>query len=67
MSLSLVLKVHNIIIHNLCKYTKYINLRMYKFRTLFLFPYCTHLVAHYLHTQLYGPKIMQYQICSCKR
>jgi hypothetical protein len=36
MNLTLVLEVHNIIIHNLCRYIKYININMYKFRPLFL-------------------------------
>jgi len=36
MGLTLVLKVHNIIIYSLCKYIKYSNLNMYKFRPLFL-------------------------------
>jgi hypothetical protein len=35
-SLTSVLKVHNIIIHSLCRYIKYINLSMYKFKPLFL-------------------------------
>jgi hypothetical protein len=36
MGLILVLEVHNIIIHSLCKYIKYSNLSMYKFKPLFL-------------------------------
>jgi hypothetical protein len=30
-------------------------------------PCSTYIVARYLHAQPYGPKIIQYQICSCKR
>jgi hypothetical protein len=36
MGLTLILKVHNTIIYNLCRYIKYSNLNMYKFRPLFL-------------------------------
>jgi hypothetical protein len=36
MGLTLVLEAHNIIIHSLCKYIKYNNLSMYKFRLSFL-------------------------------
>jgi len=44
MGLTLVLEVNNIIIYNFCKYIKYNNLSMYKFKTLFL---CH--VSIYLH------------------
>jgi len=48
MGLTLVLKADNIIIHSLCKYIKYNNLSMYKFRPLFydMCPCCAHLNAH---------------------
>jgi hypothetical protein len=36
MGLTLVLEAHNIIIHNVCRYIKYNNLNMYKFRPSFL-------------------------------
>jgi hypothetical protein len=36
MGLTLILKVNIIIIDSLCKYIKYPNLTMYKFRSLFL-------------------------------
>jgi hypothetical protein len=36
MGLTLILKAHNIIIHSLCRYIKYNNLSMYKFRPFFL-------------------------------
>jgi hypothetical protein len=36
MGLTLVLEVHNTIIYSLCKYIKYNNLGMYKFKSLFL-------------------------------
>jgi hypothetical protein len=32
MGLTLVLKAHNIIIHSLCRYIKYNNLNVYKFK-----------------------------------
>jgi hypothetical protein len=69
MGLTLVLEVHNIIIHSLCKYIMYNNLNMYKLGHYFYdtCPCCTHLVARRLHTQSYGPKIIQYQICSYKQ
>ncbi len=52
MGLTLVLKVHNTIIYNLCRYIKYNNLSMYKFRPLFLwhvsmlYTFSCMLVAH---------------------
>jgi hypothetical protein len=52
MGLTLVLKAHNIIIHNLCKYIKYNNLNMYKFRPsllwhmFVLYTFSCKLVAH---------------------
>jgi hypothetical protein len=68
MGLTLVLEAHNIIIHNLCKYIKYNNSSMYKFKRSFLWHMsmlytfnCT-LVAH---TTVWL-KIIQYQIYSCK-
>jgi hypothetical protein len=36
MGLTLIVEAHNIIIHNLCRYIKYNNLSMYKFRSSFL-------------------------------
>jgi hypothetical protein len=36
MGLTLVLEVHNIIVYNLCRYNKYNDLSMYKFKPLFL-------------------------------
>jgi hypothetical protein len=36
MGLTIILKEHNIIIHSLCRYVKYNNLNMYKFRPSFL-------------------------------
>jgi len=36
MGLTLVLEAHNFIIHSLCRYIKYNNLSMYKFRPSFL-------------------------------
>jgi hypothetical protein len=69
MGLTLVLEVHNTIVYNLCRYIKYSNLSIsLGFRVYFhdTCPCCTNLVACELHTQPYGPKIIQYQICSCK-
>jgi hypothetical protein len=68
MGLTLVLKTHNIIIHSLCRYIKYNNLSMYKFRVLvlwhvsMLYTFSCTLVAH---TTVWL-KIIQYQIYSCK-
>jgi hypothetical protein len=68
MGLTLVLEVHTNIIYSLCTYIQYSNLSMYKFRPLFLW----HVFMLYtfrcmlVHTQPYCPKIIQYQICSCK-
>jgi hypothetical protein len=68
MGLILVLKVDNIIIHSLCKYIKYNNLSMYKFRPSFLwhmfmlYTFSCMLVAH----TIVWLKMIQYQIYCCK-
>ncbi len=48
MGLTLVLEAHNIIIHSLCRYIKYNNLSIYKFRPSF---FMTH--GHVVHIQLH--------------
>jgi hypothetical protein len=61
MGLTLVLEAHNIIIHSLCRYIKYNNLSMYKFRPSFYdtCPCCTHLVAHNrMAEKLYNTKFI---------
>jgi hypothetical protein len=62
MGFTLVLEAHNIIMHNLCRYIKYNNLSMYKFKPSFLLHVsmlytfsCTH---NHMAEKLYNNKFI---------